>query len=265
MSGADPYDAILLVSFGGPERAEDVLPFLENVTRGRGIPRERLAEVGQHYYGFGGRSPINDQCRSLLARAANRTRSARHRPTAVLGKSQLGSVSERDRSPRSRPTGTAAWWRSPRVPTPRTLRVGSTGRTCTTPCRARRYGWTRSGTTPTIPASWPHRSGPRWRPSTNSATRVAAAGWSSSPMPFRPRWPTSSGPPPRSAEGGYVDWHRVVAAEVTRQVAAQRDVDQQWDLVVLLAIRSADAAVDRTGRERSPGGAECGGSCPASC
>ena len=42
------------------------MPFLENVTRGRGIPRERLAEVGQHYYGFGGRSPINDQCRSLL-------------------------------------------------------------------------------------------------------------------------------------------------------------------------------------------------------
>jgi ferrochelatase len=62
-----PYDALLLVSFGGPERPEDVLPFLENVTRGRGIPRERLAEVGQHYYAFGGRSPINDQCRALLS------------------------------------------------------------------------------------------------------------------------------------------------------------------------------------------------------
>lgn len=62
-----PYDALLLVSFGGPERPEDVVPFLENVTRGRGIPRERLEEVGQHYYGFGGKSPINDQNRAFLA------------------------------------------------------------------------------------------------------------------------------------------------------------------------------------------------------
>ena len=62
-----PYDALLLVSFGGPEQAEDVLPFLENVTRGRGIPRERLEEVGEHYYAFGGRSPINDQNRAFVA------------------------------------------------------------------------------------------------------------------------------------------------------------------------------------------------------
>lgn len=62
-----PYDAVLLVSFGGPEKPEDVVPFLENVTRGRGIPRERLEEVGQHYFGFGGRSPINDQNRAFLA------------------------------------------------------------------------------------------------------------------------------------------------------------------------------------------------------
>jgi ferrochelatase len=61
-----PYDAVLLVSFGGPEAPEDVVPFLENVTRGRGIPRERLVEVGEHYFAFGGRSPINDQCRDLL-------------------------------------------------------------------------------------------------------------------------------------------------------------------------------------------------------
>ncbi|HEY1216294.1 MAG TPA: ferrochelatase [Bryobacteraceae bacterium] len=61
------YDALLIVSFGGPEKAEDVLPFLENVTRGRGIPRERLLEVAEHYYHFGGKSPINDQCRALIA------------------------------------------------------------------------------------------------------------------------------------------------------------------------------------------------------
>lgn len=62
-----PYDALLLLSFGGPEGPDDVVPFLENVTRGRGIPRERLEEVGQHYYLFGGVSPINAQCRELLA------------------------------------------------------------------------------------------------------------------------------------------------------------------------------------------------------
>jgi ferrochelatase len=62
-----PYDAVLLLSFGGPEKPADVVPFLENVTRGRGIPRERLEEVGAHYHLFGGRSPINDQNRELLA------------------------------------------------------------------------------------------------------------------------------------------------------------------------------------------------------
>ncbi|MGZ4581244.1 MAG: ferrochelatase, partial [Nocardioidaceae bacterium] len=62
-----PYDALLLVSFGGPERPEDVVPFLENVTRGRGIPRERLEEVGEHYFLFGGKSPINDQNRAFIA------------------------------------------------------------------------------------------------------------------------------------------------------------------------------------------------------
>lgn len=66
-ANVEPFDAVLLLSFGGPERPEDVVPFLRNVTRGRGIPDERLAEVGEHYYGFGGRSPINEQNRALKA------------------------------------------------------------------------------------------------------------------------------------------------------------------------------------------------------
>lgn len=61
------YDAILIVGFGGPESHEDVLPFLQNVTRGRNIPQERLLEVAAHYHHFGGRSPINDHCRDLIA------------------------------------------------------------------------------------------------------------------------------------------------------------------------------------------------------
>ena len=67
MPDAAPYDALLLVSFGGPEKPEDVVPFLRNVTAGRDIPEERLAEVGEHYFAFGGRSPINDQNRALVA------------------------------------------------------------------------------------------------------------------------------------------------------------------------------------------------------
>jgi ferrochelatase len=62
-----PYDSLLLVSFGGPEKQEDVMPFLENVTRGRNIPRDRLLAVAEHYYHFDGKSPINDQNRQLIA------------------------------------------------------------------------------------------------------------------------------------------------------------------------------------------------------
>ncbi len=70
MSGAretlQTYDAILLIAFGGPEQPADVLPFLENVLRGRNVPRERMLEVAEHYYHFGGVSPINGQMRELV-------------------------------------------------------------------------------------------------------------------------------------------------------------------------------------------------------
>ena len=62
-----PYDGILLLSFGGPDKPEDVMPFLRNATAGRGIPDERLSAVAEHYYAFGGKSPINDQNRALLS------------------------------------------------------------------------------------------------------------------------------------------------------------------------------------------------------
>lgn len=64
---ARSYDALLVLSFGGPEGPDDVMPFLENVTRGRGVPPERLLEVAEHYYHFGGISPINAQNRALIA------------------------------------------------------------------------------------------------------------------------------------------------------------------------------------------------------
>lgn len=61
------YDSLLVVAFGGPERRDDVLPFLENVTRGRNVPRERLLQVARHYDELGGASPLNEQVRQLLA------------------------------------------------------------------------------------------------------------------------------------------------------------------------------------------------------
>ncbi len=73
-----PYDAVLLVSFGGPEGPEEVLPFLENVLRGKNVPHERMLEVANHYQRFGGVSPINQQCRALIA--ALRDELARHGP-----------------------------------------------------------------------------------------------------------------------------------------------------------------------------------------
>jgi protoporphyrin/coproporphyrin ferrochelatase len=60
------YDALLVLSFGGPDKPDDVIPFLENVLRGRNVPRERMLEVAEHYYHFGGKSPINDQNRALI-------------------------------------------------------------------------------------------------------------------------------------------------------------------------------------------------------
>ena len=68
---SEPYDAFLLVSFGGPEGPAEVLPFLENVLRGRNVPKERMLEVAEHYQHFGGKSPINDQNRALLAAVEN--------------------------------------------------------------------------------------------------------------------------------------------------------------------------------------------------
>jgi ferrochelatase len=68
LTATDPaYDAILVVGFGGPEKSDDVIPFLENVLRGRNVPRERLLEVAAHYEHFDGKSPINDQMRDLIA------------------------------------------------------------------------------------------------------------------------------------------------------------------------------------------------------
>ena len=67
MDNPTPFDALLVVSFGGPEGMDDVMPFLENVLRGRNVPRERMQVVAKHYELFDGISPINQQNRNLIA------------------------------------------------------------------------------------------------------------------------------------------------------------------------------------------------------
>ena len=89
------YDAILITSFGGPEGPADVMPFLENVLRGKNVPRERMLQVAEHYYHFGGKSPINDQNRRLDRGAGARTGRAWTSLADLLGQSQLAPAAGR--------------------------------------------------------------------------------------------------------------------------------------------------------------------------
>ena len=131
----DGFDAVLLLSFGGPEGPEQVMPFLENVTRGRGIPPERLAAVAEHYLHFGGVSPINGINRELigqleaeLAEPASTCRSTSATAT--------GSPTSRTPLRRCATTGFAARRCSPRRRGAATPAARSTSRT--SPAAARR-------------------------------------------------------------------------------------------------------------------------------
>jgi protoporphyrin/coproporphyrin ferrochelatase len=230
VSGIDPYDAILLLSFGGPEQAADVLPFLENVTRGRGIPRERLAEVGEHYFRFGGRSPLNDQCRSLLH--------------------ALGTELERRSIDVPLYWGNRNW--TPFLPDTlremaadghrRAVVVLTSAYPSYSSCRQYRENLYDAalGTGVELDRVRHYANHPGFVAASVTATTAAIDKLAERSAGARLVFVThavptamaaSSGPPPRSADGGYVDWHRVVAAEVTRQVSAVRDVDPAWDLV----------------------------------
>src|ERR1017187_10575326 len=135
------YDAFLLVSFGGPENPDEVIPFLQNVTAGRSIPTGRLAEVAGHYYLFGGVSPLNQQCRDLIA-AVGKDFAARGIDLPVYW-------GNRNWQPYL--TGTLPAMASAGVPpAPGSWPTISTGPGGTSARRPRRS--TRSGSTPTIPA-----------------------------------------------------------------------------------------------------------------
>ena len=227
----DPYDAVMLVSFGGPEAADDVLPFLENVTRGRGIPRERLTAVGKHYYLFGGRSPINDQCRRLLAAlrteldargiavplywgnrnwtpylrdAFTELASAGHRRVLVVVTSAYPSYSS------------CRQYRENLYDAARGLPVEVD--------RIRHYATHPGFVTASVDAT------------VNALDELGSDDTDGTRLLFVTHsipvsMASAAGPAPRSAQGAYVDWHMAVAGEVTRQVGERRGRPYEHELV----------------------------------
>ena len=150
-----PIDALLLVSFGGPEGPDDVMPFLERVTRGRGIPRERLEAVSHHYLALGGVSPINAQNRQLLG-ALRTELDARgiDLPLFWGNRNSEPYIAETLRDIHA--AGHSTVLAVTRAPTPRIPAAGSTGRTWPAPSSRRASpggsGSRRSGPISTIRA-----------------------------------------------------------------------------------------------------------------
>ncbi|GAA3698890.1 ferrochelatase [Microlunatus aurantiacus] len=228
-----PYDAVLLLSFGGPERPEDVVPFLENVTRGRGIPRERLAEVGEHYFLFGGRSPINDQCRELLA-ALRTELDGRGIDLPVFWGNRnwdpyVGEVAREMEAAGHR----------------RVLVLTTSAYPSYSSCRQYRENLydAFADTAITVEKIRHYADHPGFVTASVDATVAAVDGLVAElGAGVRPRLvfvthsiPTAmaetAGPPPKSPAGGYVDWHRLVASAVTRRVADVRAIADDHDVV----------------------------------
>jgi ferrochelatase len=228
--GLDPYDAVILVSFGGPERREDVVPFLENVTRGRGIPSERLEQVGEHYFSFGGRSPINDQCRLLLQALAEEFARRGHDRQLYWGNRNWD------------PMLPAEMRRIEADGHRRVLAVMTSAYPSYSSCRQYRENLydAVAGTALEVDRLRHYAHHPGFVAASVDATAAALEQLGDAAPQARLVFVTHSiptamaetaGPPPKSAEGGYVDWHKAVAAEVTRQVNIRRGTGLGWDLV----------------------------------
>ena len=225
----EPYDAVVLVSFGGPEKPEDVLPFLRNVTRGRGIPDERLAEVGEHYDLFGGRSPINDQNRALIA-ALRAELDRRGIATPI-------SWGNRNWAPYL----TDAFAELARAGHRRVLAITTSAYPSYSSCRQYRedlYDAT-AGLDLQIDRIRQYADHPGFVAASVDAVAAAlaelrAAGVEADAARLvyvTHSIPTAMAEASQRATRGYVSWHQSVAAEVTRQVAARTGVDHDHDLV----------------------------------
>jgi protoporphyrin/coproporphyrin ferrochelatase len=225
-----PYEAVLLVSFGGPERPEDVMPFLENVTRGRGIPAERLADVGQHYSLLGGKSPINDQCRSLLAALTSELRRRGIQPPLYWGNrnwtpyldTELRAI-ERDGHRRVLAVVTSAY---PSYSSCRQYRENlfdAAQGTRVQIDRIRHYANHPGFVQASVDASL------KALDTLGERAEEARLVFVTHSIPIA--MAETAGPAPRSHRGAYVDWHAAVAAEVAHRVAEQRARRYDHDLV----------------------------------
>ena len=225
-----PYEAVLLVSFGGPESPEDVLPFLRNVTSGRGIPAERLAEVGRHYLLFGGRSPINDQCRRLLAALTNELR-RRGIPAPLYWGNRNWNPYLNEELPAIQRDGHR-----------RLLAVVTSAYPSYSSCRQYRENLFDAirGTELQIDRIRHYANHPGFVEASVDACLKALETLGEKADDARLVFVTHSiptamaetaGPVPRSTNGAYVDWHLAVAAEVTDRVGQQRGRTYVHDLV----------------------------------
>jgi protoporphyrin/coproporphyrin ferrochelatase len=226
----DPYDAVLLVSFGGPEKPDDVMPFLHNVTRGRGIPPERLAEVAEHYHHFGGRSPINDQCRSLLAALR-----------AELDRRGIGVPlfwGNRNWQPYLADTVEALFAGGHR----RVLALTTSAYPSYSSCRQYREDLYDAVADHPLELDRirHYATHPGFAAASVAATLAALDALGKSASAARLIFVTHSipatmaataGPEPHTSSGAYVDWHAAVAAGVTRQVEARRGIPYEHELV----------------------------------
>jgi protoporphyrin/coproporphyrin ferrochelatase len=225
-----PYQAVLLVSFGGPEGPKDVLPFLRNVTRGRGIPAERLTEVGRHYLLFGGRSPINDQCRRLLAALTNELR-RRGIPVPLYWGNRNWAPYLSDELPVIQRDGYR-----------RVLAVVTSAYPSYSSCRQYRENLfdAAHSTQLQIDRIRHYANHPGFVEASVVASLKALETLEEKADDARLVFVTHSiptamaetaGPTPRSRNGAYVDWHRAVAAEVTDRVGQHRGRTYTHDLV----------------------------------
>jgi protoporphyrin/coproporphyrin ferrochelatase len=225
-----PYEAVLLVSFGGPERPAEVMPFLQNVTRGRGIPTERLAEVGRHYLLFGGRSPINDQCRRLLAALTNElSRRGLQLPLYWGNRNWYPYLHDEVR---------AIERDGPR----RVLAVVTSAYPSYSSCRQYRENLfdAARGTQIQIDRIRHYANHPGFVQASVDASLKALETLGVRADDARLVFVTHSipiamaetaGPVPRSGRGAYVDWHAAVASEVAQRVGQRRGRSFDSDLV----------------------------------
>jgi protoporphyrin/coproporphyrin ferrochelatase len=218
------------VSFGGPERPEDVMPFLENVTRGRGIPPERLVEVGRHYLLFGGKSPINDQCRRLLVALTNELRRRGIRLPLYWGNrnwnpyldNELGAI-ERDGHRRVLAIMTSAY---PSYSSCRQYRENlfdAAQGTQVQIARIRHYANHPGFVQASVDASL------KALDTLGQRAEEARLVFVTHSIPTA--MAETAGPAPRSRRGAYVDWHAAVASQVARRIAQQRARSYDHDLV----------------------------------